>query len=248
MEKSNTSTFAVIGGNGLIGKEITNILLSKNHSVICIDLEISAITHPNLHSIVFDITQFQNFEDFLHTNFSEVKLAGVVNCSYPRTKDWGASLSDISYGSFSENLNLHLNSYTWISKIFGDYFSNKKQKASLVNYSSIYGFLGPNPNLYNDLNMGVPFPYAPIKAGIINATKYLASIYGQKNIRFNCVSPGGVLDKQNPKFVARYSNITPLGRLATPYEAAAPAIFLLSEESSYITGHNLIVDGGYSIR
>ena len=75
-------------------------------------------------------------------------------------------------------------------------------------------------------------------------TKYLASYYGEYNVRINCVSPGGVFDNQNEKFVKRYTDKVPMKRMANAKEIAESVIFLLS--SSYITGHNLIVDGGWT--
>lgn len=248
MIKYSDSVFIVIGANGLIGQEIVNIMLSKKNKVISIDLGVKQNLDDNVLGLTFDVSNYHNFKELLERQLSKYQILGVVNCSYPRTSDWGNSLSEISSVSFAKNLDIHLNSYSWIAKVLGDFFSKKKQRVSIVNYSSIYGFLGPNPLLYKDLNMGVPFPYSAIKAGIINITRHLASEYGYMGIRYNCISPGGVFDNQNQIFVERYSNHTPLGRLATPYEVAAPALFLLSDESRYITGHNLVIDGGYSIR
>lgn len=84
-----------------------------------------------------------------------------------------------------------------------------------------------------------------VKGGIINFTKYLASFYGKRNIRFNCVSPGGIYNNQNEQFVKNYNAMVPLQRMGTPADIAPSVIFLLSPASAYITGHNLIVDGGW---
>src|SRR5690606_28354956 len=119
---------------------------------------------------------------------------------------------------------------------------------SVVNIASIYGVVGNDFSLYEEYNGTSPAAYSAIKGGIVNFTRYLASYYGRYNIRVNCMSPGGVLDKlnQHPSFIKRYSLRSPLTRLGEPYEMAAPISFLLSDDASFITGHNLLVDGGWT--
>ena len=78
------------------------------------------------------------------------------------------------------------------------------------------------------------------------ASRYLASYYGKDGLRINCVSPGGIIDKQNQTFIKNYSTKVPLKRLGNPREISPAVSFLLSDESSYITGHNLVVDGGWT--
>ena len=95
--------------------------------------------------------------------------------------------------------------------------------------------------------MTVAAPYSAIKGGIINFTRYLASYYGKYNIRVNCVSPGGVYDKQNKLFIKQYKDRTPLGRMADKEDIIGGALYMASDASKYVTGHNLIIDGGWSI-
>lgn len=91
-----------------------------------------------------------------------------------------------------------------------------------------------------------PVAYSAIKGGIINFTRYLASYYGKDNVRVNCVSPGGIEDNQHPSFIERYEYKSPLKRMGKPHEIAPAITFLLSDEASFITGHNLMVDGGWT--
>ena len=111
---------------------------------------------------------------------------------------------------------------------------------------SIYGVVGNDLTIYEHSGIGTAAPYAAIKGGIINLTRYLASYYGRQGVRVNCVSPGGIFDHQNPIFVANYENKVPMGRMGNPDDIAPSVSFLLSDEAKYITGQNLIVDGGWT--
>ena len=122
----------------------------------------------------------------------------------------------------------------------------ENRSGSIVNISSIYGVVGPDFTLYNGTDMTMPAAYSAIKGGLINLTRYLASYFGPYNIRINCVSPGGVLDGQPQTFIDNYNNKVPMKRMANPDDISPSVAFLLSNDSTYITGQNLIVDGGWT--
>jgi NAD(P)-dependent dehydrogenase (short-subunit alcohol dehydrogenase family) len=122
----------------------------------------------------------------------------------------------------------------------------KQGFGSIINMTSIYGVVGNDFTIYEGTEIKTAAPYAAIKGGLINLTRYLASAYGKNNIRFNCVSPGGIFDNQNPKFVKAYENKVPLKRMGNPNDIAPVVSFLLSDDSKYITGQNIIVDGGWT--
>jgi NAD(P)-dependent dehydrogenase (short-subunit alcohol dehydrogenase family) len=122
----------------------------------------------------------------------------------------------------------------------------KQNSGSFINMASIYGVVGPDFTVYEGTPIGNPAGYAAIKGGIINLTRYLASYYGKYNVRVNCISPGGIFDNQHEIFLANYNKKVPMKRMGTPEDIAPSASFLMSDESSYITGHNLIIDGGWT--
>ena len=120
---------------------------------------------------------------------------------------------------------------------------------SIIQTSSIYGIMGPDHRIYknsllNDNLMGVPAVYSFTKSGVIGLTKYLATYWADNKIRVNTITPGGVEDEQNETFKKQYSNRIPLGRMALREEIVGALIYLASDASSYVTGQNIIVDGG----
>ena len=113
--------------------------------------------------------------------------------------------------------------------------------------TSIYGVVGNDLTMYENTSINTAAPYSAIKGGVINFTRYLASYYGRNGVRINCVSPGGIFDNQHETFVSNYEKKVPMGRMGNPDDIAPAVSFLLSDEAKYITGQNLIVDGGWTV-
>jgi NAD(P)-dependent dehydrogenase (short-subunit alcohol dehydrogenase family) len=135
-------------------------------------------------------------------------------------------------------------------RTFGDAMA-LRGSGSLVNIASQMGTIGMNPWLYEGTNMSAPPDYFFHKGGMINLTRYLASHYGPQGVRVNVVSPGGIFNParpQTPAFLERYAKMTMLGRMAAVSEIGGAVVFLLSDASTYITGANLPVDGGYTAK
>ncbi|OQA46814.1 MAG: Levodione reductase [Bacteroidetes bacterium ADurb.Bin302] len=235
------------GASGLIGKATQKHLLSNGAKVISVDKNLSH--NPENLTYNYDITNEKEI-DLLLTEVvnSQGRIDGLVNLAYPRTKDWGLKFEDIPLESWRANVDMQLNSVFYICQQVLE-IMRKQQKGSIVNIASIYGVVGNDFTLYEEYGGTSPAAYSAIKGGIINFSRYLASYYGKYNIRVNCVSPGGILDEKNqhPSFIKRYSDKSPLKRLGNPEEIAPAITFLLSDEASYITGHNLMVDGGWTI-
>jgi NAD(P)-dependent dehydrogenase (short-subunit alcohol dehydrogenase family) len=122
----------------------------------------------------------------------------------------------------------------------------KQSFGSVVNITSIYGIVGPDFGVYEGTKMTMPAAYSAIKGGVINFSRYLASYYGKFGIRVNCVSPGGIFDNQPVQFVTNYEAKVPMKRMGLPKDISPTISFLLSEGSSYITGQNIVVDGGWT--
>ena len=131
----------------------------------------------------------------------------------------------------------------------------KRKKGSIVNFASDMGIVAPDHKIYEPnkkinykgVKFNTPLSYSAAKSGIISMTRYLATYWAKKGIRVNCISPTGVYKKHNKKFVKQLSEKIPLGRMAKPEELNGAIIYLCSNASSFVTGHNLVVDGGRTI-
>lgn len=124
-------------------------------------------------------------------------------------------------------------------------FLKKSSAASVINIASIYGICGPDMSLYEKTNMGNPSAYAASKAGLIQFTRWCATTLAP--IRFNCIIPGGIFRNQPKEFIEKYCKKVPLKRMATENDFVGAVAYLASNMSNYVTGHNLVVDGGFSI-
>lgn len=234
----------VTGGSGLIGKAIVNDI--RHNGGIAINAEVGVKTDFHTGTLQMDITNDDSVQagiDLVAAEYS--RIDGMVNCAYPRTKDWGTKFENVNPDSWRANINMQLNSYfvccQKVLKIMAE-----QNGGSIVNIASIYGVVGNDFTLYEEYGGTSPAAYSAIKGGLINFTRYLASYYGRKGIRVNCVSPGGIFDNQHPSFVSKYEARVPMGRLGNPDDIAPAVSFLLSDEAKYITGQNLIVDGGWT--
>lgn len=122
----------------------------------------------------------------------------------------------------------------------------KQKKGSIINISSIYGVVSNDPTIYLGTTMKQPPSYTFVKAGMINFTRYLACYYGKQGVRANCISPGGFFNEQPQPFVDAYSQRVPLGRMMDHEDIQGAVVFLASDAARYVTGANLMVDGGWT--
>ena len=123
-------------------------------------------------------------------------------------------------------------------------YLQKPNGGSIVNISSIYGSVGNDFSLYENTKMNPSGVYNMVKGGINSLTNYLAAKFGKDQIRVNTISPGGIFDNQDKKFVEKYIQKVPLSRMGNPDDISPVICFLMSDKSKYITGQNVLVDGG----
>lgn len=244
MYKLTDKVIIVTGGNGLLGRSIVSE--TANQGGICINVDINHETNNDLSTLHCDITSTQSVDDAINTIIEKYgRIDGLINNAYPRTNDWGNKFEDINYISWQNNIDWQLNSYFYFTQAVSK-FMREKRSGSIINMASIYGVVGPDFTVYDGTNMTMPAAYSVIKGGIVNFSRYLASYLGPYNIRVNTVSPGGIFDNQNAVFVENYVKKVPMRRMGLPDDISPSIVFLLSEDSRYITGQNLIIDGGWT--
>ncbi|MDM1352176.1 SDR family oxidoreductase [Myroides marinus] len=237
----------LVGAGGLIGREVLAHLAENKAKVVAVDLKkFDCLADLFIEA---NVTEKEDIEDLVNTVVETYgRIDGLVNLAYPRTSDWGKRFEEIEFESWQKNVDMQLNAVFYLCQQVLKVMKQQRY-GSIVNIGSIYGVVGNDFSLYSEYGGTSPAAYTAIKGGIINFTKYLASYYGEYGIRVNCMSPGGVLDEKNqqPSFIKRYSEKSPLKRLGNPKEMAPAVTFLLSDDASFITGHNLMVDGGWTI-
>jgi len=149
------------------------------------------------------------------------------------------------------DLSMHVNATGLfvITRAFGDVMAGQGS-GSIVNIGSIKGMIGPDPSIYSGTSMTGWHPdYFFHKGGMINFTRFIASYYGGRNVRCNCLSPGGFQEESHPEaFVRQYNERTCLGRMANSTDLMGSVVFLASDASLYLTGANIPVDGGYTVK
>lgn len=239
----------ITGANGQLGQALVQKYLDLNFIVIALDLNElkNQQIHKNLFHYDVDIRSlaetkllFKKIVDKHGTVDVLVNNAGVAYFSH---------FKDRTESEMSEMYEVNLKGSVNCILSLVESRQDNSTPCSVVNIASVYGIVSPDFRIYGNGDRRSPEMYGATKAGLIQITKYFAVALAESSIRVNAVSPGGIFNDnkpQNDSFVKNYSLRTPLRRMARVNEVVNPIIFLSLEEASYITGHNLVVDGGYS--
>ena len=250
----NKKTIIVTGGFGTIGFALSKSLLEQGHKVIAVDTDtkikkIKNLKLNNLNLLVLkaNLNKEKDIKRLISICVKKFKkVDALVHCAYPKTKDWGVKLEKLKQKSLNENLINQLGSTIMISKNIINLFL-KQNYGSLILLSSIMGINNPKFETYKRTNMSSPIEYSAIKSGIISITKYLAKYYSKKNLKINCLSPGGVKDNLPKKFIKNYRKQCNSKGLLDPTDVVNVINFLLAEKSNFISGQNIVIDDGYSL-
>jgi NAD(P)-dependent dehydrogenase (short-subunit alcohol dehydrogenase family) len=173
-------------------------------------------------------------------------LVNNAGIDQPPDPSKGGGIEGIDTDEFLRVLDVNTRGVFVVTQVFGSAMADAG-RGSIVNIGSLYASVAPIPELYDHMPGFVKPPaYAASKAGVIALTKYFARLWGPRGVRVNALSPGGVRGGQDDEFLRKYNARVPLGRMAEPDDLTGPLLFLASDASRYLTGHELRVDGGFT--
>lgn len=251
----------VTGGGGHIGRVICETLCELNCNVAIHDLDLKKCREVEakllksyrceIKSFQADLIKKEEIESLIPEvikNFSRLDI--LIHCAAfvgtTKIPGWAVPLDEQSIEAFEAAIRVNLSSAFLLSKNAYE-FLKKNKKGSIVFISSIYSLVAPDFSLYKGTKMANPAGYGCSKAGLNYLTKYLASAFAP-SVRVNSISLGGIFRNQNPKFVKRYEKKTLLGRMGREEDIKGAIAFLASDLSSYVTGENIVVDGGFVVK
>ena len=230
----------ITGGAGLLGKMHAEAVTEAGGLPILTDVVEASDCY------YMDVTNKNSIEDFVNSlDKVDVLINNAALNPKMSTKDETNRFEDFDLEKWNKSLQVNLTGAFLCSQVFINKMIRDKIKGIVINVASDLGVIAPNQTIYEDDVK--PVDYSVTKHGIIGLTKYLATYFADKNIRVNSISPGGIYTNQSKDFVERLSKLIPMGRMANKDEYKGAIMFLCSEASSYMTGHNLVLDGGRTI-
>jgi NAD(P)-dependent dehydrogenase (short-subunit alcohol dehydrogenase family) len=244
----------VIGGAGYLGQATVVVLKHAGAKIICVDMENRAaafVQSSGLGAAVvpatLDVRDGAAIQQFVTEQIKQHGVPdGLVNLTFGSTSK---KLEELSEKEFDEVNHTGLTATFLLARETGIQMAGRGS-GSIVLFSSMYGSVSPHPDVYEPPMNKNPVEYGVGKAGIVQMTRYFAVHWGKMNVRCNCISPGPFphpgVQKENPAFIERLAQLSPMGRIGKAEEVAGSVAFLLSDAASYITGHNLCVDGGWT--
>ena len=260
-------TIIITGAAGLLGREYGRTLTSAGASVVLADINDACVAavaadlegQPGTAiGVGVDVTDEASVAQLVSTTLGRFgRIDGLVNNaalnpSFVRGRgaDFDAPFEEYSLDAWNRTLAINLTGMFLCAREVAPTML-AQQRGVIVNVSSTYGLVGPDQRLYEadpaDGRRGYkPVAYSVTKSGVLGFTRYLAAYWAGTGIRVNTLTPGGVFNDQPEEFVRRYSARTLLGRMADRHEYSAALLFLMSDASSYMTGSNLVVDGGWT--
>jgi NAD(P)-dependent dehydrogenase (short-subunit alcohol dehydrogenase family) len=256
-------TAIVTGALGLIGKKHCEALAMAGANVVVADLNESEAQKfaqklgANHMGVGLDVTNensVKSANEIILKNFLKIDILvnnAAINDMFenPAMAKELSAFENYPVEFFRKSMDVNVTGVFLCSQIFGTEMA-KKGSGSIINIASTYGMVGPDQNIYKNENGKQTFyksaAYPASKGAVINFTRFLAAYWGKNGLRVNTLSPGGVENGQDTFFTQNYMAKTPLGRMAKADDYQGALIFLASDASAYMTGANLVVDGGWT--
>lgn len=244
----------ITGGSGFIGAELVKFFLNKKYFIFVIDkkeLKVAAKFKKNFKFFKCDIT---NEKQLLSINKKILKFtksidavinnAGFTTNSNLKSKNNFFNIFEkTNFSVWDQVMSTNVRSVAIVCKVFGQLMKNKNG-GSIVNIASDVGVISPNYDIYKNSNFNLPISYAVSKAAVIHLSKCLAVYWAKNKIRVNSISPAGIYNNHKKEFVDKLSNLIPMKRMMKISEITGAVEYLISKKSTFVTGQNIILDGG----
>lgn len=257
-------TAIVTGATGLIGKNHCKALAEAGANVVVADISLencvdvlNSLDGNHHHAIAFDVTNEQDVikaKNEIISKYHQIDILvnnAAINDMFenPAMAAEKSKFENYPVEMFRKSIEVNVTGMFLCSQVFGSIMANQNY-GSIINVASTYGMVGPDQSIYINPEGKQAFyksaAYPATKGAVINFTRFLAAYWGNQGVRVNTLSPGGVENGQDDWFIKNYSAKTALGRMATPTDYMGAIVFLASDESKYMTGANLVVDGGWT--
>lgn len=264
-----TGKYALVTGSaGFLGPTHALALAEIGYNLILTDIDITKLNKIKLeilkkfpeiqiHSLFMDVVNIDSLREvnkFLEVE--KINLTSLVNNAAinpsPDQINKNNRFENFSAFQLIEEINVGLVGTMQCCQIFGSQMANQKY-GSIINIASDLSVISPNQEIYkkkndlNDTHVEKPISYSIIKTGLIGLTRYLSTYWAKSNVRVNAISPGGIFNNHEDEFKNNISRLIPMNRMAESWEIIGALQFLASNASTYVTGHNLIIDGGRTI-
>ncbi len=244
----------ITGGAGYLGSAITRELDAQCAKVVCFDLPGRAEALVREHTLTRTVPLSRDVNDAaaLPATLDAAIAAhglpdGVAHLAFASSS--GHRLENLPVAEFQKTFDLGLTPTFVFCRALAERMK-VRGSGSIVLFSSMYGVVAPDPRIYREPMTPNPIDYGACKAALLQLARYLAVHYGPSGLRFNCITPGPFpnpgVQQANPGFIGDLSRKTALNRIGTNTEIVGPTLFLLSDSASFVTGHSLVVDGGWT--
>lgn len=246
----------ISGGMGLIGRAFAEACAQFGANLVIADIskmnpeehaeKLSKRFDRKILGVSIDVSQRKDVENLKKVcidNFG--RIDGLVNCHQNKTAKFFAKFEEYTDEDWDAVVETNLKGTYLTCQIIGSYMA-EKGSGSIVNMPSTYSVVAPNQNLYAGTTLGCPAAYSASKGGVMALSQYLSTYWADKGVRVNQITPHGVWNNHEEKFEENFSRFSPMKRMSYNHEVANALIFLLSDASSYVTGDNIRVDGGWT--
>ncbi len=258
----NNKVVLLTGGAGILGSRFARALAANGSRVALVDCDASSADEAakavnkehadTVQAFTADITQpdqLKNLKSDVESQLGPVDV--LINNAAVKSPNFFEPFATFPLEDWNTVMAVNTTGVMLGCQVFGSAMA-ERGGGSIINTLSIYGIVAPDQRIYEGSEyegraINTPAVYSTSKAAVWGLTKYLASYWGDKGVRVNAITPGGISSGQNETFVKKYSARVPLGRMAEPDELCGAVLFLASDASSYVTGQNIVVDGGLSV-